>query len=204
MNVDLVARQQGWINRLPVKPPSVPWNKGAFVLLWEAQSQVASIAYVALVAFFNVWAALPVMLLWSLLATIFYFGARERGYPNLLNCQMPQRERGPVHLVGFAARSFVKAWLSGFNAWLFARCSSFVVANQTDACRLRRGLRLAVIAFGLTIFGVSSAEHTLRSAGYKGTTLTRLGLLAPFLNVPYRVLLSAMFVALVRDWMMFL
>jgi hypothetical protein len=174
------------------------WNKAAFIVFWEGQSQVASVAYIALVAFFSIWLALVTMLIWSLLATVFFFAARERGYPNMLSAQTLPRRRIGLGLIGYAVGSLGRAWLTGVHAFLFARCSSFLVAQREGCCRLRRVARFFVIVFSLTMFGVSMAEHILRSAGYKGARLFRLGLIGPFLNVPYRVLFSAAVIAFVQ------
>lgn len=201
MNLDLVARSPENILSQRTERrflPNVEWSNAAFIVFWEGQSQVASLAYIGLVAFSSIWVALATMLVWSLVATVFFCAARERGYPNILTSKMPARRTGS-HLAWFAMSSVGRAWLAGFHAFIFARCSSFLLTDFESACRVRRFMRLPVLAVGLTMFGVSTAEHLLRSAGYTGARLTRLGLIGPFLNVPYRVLLSAAVIALVKD-----
>lgn len=207
MNLDLVAANSEPLvssagRRLRLHRPAIldklAWNKAAFVIFWEGQSQIASVAYVALVAFFSIPLAIGLMLAWSLLATVFFFNARERGYPNMLTSMTLPKKRAGFGLIWYAAGSVGRAWLAGFNAFLFARCSAFLVARREGCSHIRRVARFFVIVFSLTLFGVSMAEHMLRSAGYKGAQLARLGLIGPFLNVPYRVLLSAAVIAFVQ------
>src|SRR5688500_11065321 len=85
-NLDLVAGQsQGMRLQSPVRKAlarGVPWNVAAFLALWEVQSQVATVAYIGLVAFTSLWVTLGAMLAWSLVATVIFCYARERGYPN--------------------------------------------------------------------------------------------------------------------------
>jgi hypothetical protein len=163
--------------------------RAAFIVAWEAQSQVASVAFVAFVAFGSVWLALPVMLAWALLATGVYSVARSRGCPDIL-----ERKRCAAHatisdrLLASAFSAF-KIWCAGFQAFAFSRASCLVIRRRR--CARDRLMRFGVLALGLTLFGVSTAEHLLRHAGYRGAALLRLSLIGPFLNVPYRTLLSA-------------
>jgi hypothetical protein len=60
-------------------------------------------------------------------------------------------------------------------------------------------LRRLVLLVGMTMFGVTVAEQLLRAAGYEGRKLLHLASIGPFLNVPYRVLLSAVFVAVLNS-----
>lgn len=204
MNFDLVAQAPpGRLRRNPFQflgrlHDKVAWNTGAFLAAWEAQSQLASLAYLGLVAFSTLWVALPVMLTWSLIATVAFCHARERGYPNLLTAQeLPKgRQRG---FLWYAMGSAIRAWLSGFQAFIFARCSSFLLVEREQAGRLHRGMKYMVLGLGMTLFGVTTAEHMLRRVGYTGKKLARVGLIGPFLNVPYRILLSAAVIHLVRD-----
>jgi hypothetical protein len=89
--------------------------------------------------------------------------------------------------------------MAGLHAFVFARASHVMLQEKEGCCKARRLARLGVLGFGLVFFGVSTAEHMLRTAGYTGRRLTQLSLIGPFLNVPYRVLLSAAVVALVTD-----
>jgi hypothetical protein len=202
VNLELVAREPEALirqNALFEKLSGISWHKAIFILFWEGQSQLSAIAYVALVAFGSFWLALGVMLAWSLTATVFFCAARERGYPNLLSTEiLPKRSSTSqplVHALGACGR----AWLSGVHAFIFARCSCVVLAEKRGCCRARTAVRLLVLVFGLTFFGVSTAEHMLRTAGYAGKKLVRLSLIGPFLNVPYRVLVSTAVVALAEN-----
>src|SRR5690606_17761718 len=100
-----------------------------------------------------------------------------------------------LHVLGTLGR----AWVAGFHAFIYARASSAFLPKKQGCCRARRCARFGVLAVGLVLFGVSTAEHMLRSAGYQGRKLVQLSLIGPFLNVPYRILLSAAVVALVTD-----
>ena len=203
MNIELAARQpQTSLRRAPAfeRLSNVAWHKAAFVVLWEGQGHLSSFAYVALVAFANIWVAFGAMFAWSMIATVVFCAARERGYPNLLSdMQAPRLRAG--HMARYAAGSFVRAWLAGLNAFVYSRCSSFVLTEKTGCCKARRLARVGVLAVGLTLFGVTAAEHLLRKAGYSGRQLMRMSLIGPFLHVPYRVMVSAAVVALVTDAM---
>jgi hypothetical protein len=139
------------------------------------------------------------MLFWSLSATVFFCAARERGYPNILSIRaLPKREVNTNALL-HTAGAVVRAWMAGLHAFVFARASHVLLQEKQGCCQARRFARIGVLGFGLVFFGVSTAEHMLRTAGYTGRKLTRLSLIGPFFNVPYRVLLSAAVVALVTD-----
>lgn len=201
MNYELVARDPQPLAqpRLFERLSGVAWHKAAFILFWEAQSQVSAIAYVALVAFGSIWLALGVMLVWSLVATVFFCGARERGYPNILSTQaLPARQAG-TQPVMYTLWACARAWLAGVHAFIFARCSCLFLTEKQGCGLMRRITRFGVLGFGLTFFGVSNAEHMLRTAGYTGRKLVRLSLIGPFFNVPYRVLVSAAMVAIAQD-----
>ena len=202
MNLDLAVREPLPLVRriaLVEKLSNVAWNKAAFILFWEGQSQASTIAYVGLVAFGSIWLALGVMLTWSLLATLFFCAARERGYPNLLSIKALPQRKVSAHALLDAAGAIGRAWMAGLYAFIFSRASGSFLLEKEGCCRARRFARLGVLSFGLVFFGVSTAEHLLRTAGYQGRRLVQLSLIGPFLNVPYRVLLSAVFVALVTD-----
>ncbi len=201
MNVDLVARPpEALLSRTPHfgRLSNVAWHKAAFIVFWEGQGHLSSLAYVALVAFASIWIALGAMFVWSVAATLVFCTARERGYPNMLS-EMSLPKRRASSFASYAALSLVKAALAGVNSFIYARCSGFLLEEKQGCCRARRLARIGAIGLGLTLFGVSTAEHLLRSAGYSGSKLMRMSLWGPVLHVPYRVLLSAAMVALLTD-----
>ncbi len=201
MNIDLVARQpQTLLRETPLfeKLSNVAWDKAAFIVFWEGQGHLSSVAYVALVAFTSIWFAFAAMFVWSIGATLVFCAARERGYPNLLSDMSAPKLRAKS-LVSYAASSLGRAALTGFNAFIYARCAGFLLAEKQGCGRFRRFARIGALAMGLTLFGVSTAEYLLRSAGYSGRRLVRMSLIGPVLNVPYRILMSAMFVALLTS-----
>jgi hypothetical protein len=165
------------------------WLKAAFAIGWEVQSQVASLAFLMLVAFAPLGLALGAMIVWSILATVCYYRAREAGYPDLF-ARDSLSMASSTDFVRTAGFSIFKAWLVGFQAFASARAVHPLLSgkNRTFPARL---LRFPALALGLTLFGVSAGEHLLRTSGISGGRLLRMGLLAPFLNVPYRILVSA-------------
>jgi hypothetical protein len=201
VNLDLAVREPPLLRRNPFyeRLSNVAWHKAAFILIWEGQSQASAIAYVGLVAFGPLWLAFGVMLAWSLVATVVFCAARERGYPNLLTMKALPERKINVHAVLDALGAFVRAWLAGLYAFVFARASDAFLAEKRGCCRARTLARYGVLGLGLVFFGVSTAEHLLRAAGYQGRRLLQLSLIGPFLNVPYRVMLSAALVAVVTD-----
>jgi hypothetical protein len=203
VNLDLVVVRESptLLRRHPLieKVSTIAWHKAAFVLLWEGQSQVSTVAYLGLVAFGPLWLAFAVMLVWSLIATVFFCAARERGYPNLLTMNALPQPQVSAKAAWMVLGTVLRAWITGLNAFLFARASNAFLLEKEGCCRARRLARFGVLGVGLIFFGVTSAEHLLRTSGYQGRRLLQLSLIGPFLNVPYRVLLSAAFVALVTD-----
>ena len=201
VNIDLAARQPQTLPRSTPffeKLSNVAWHKAAFIVVWEGQGHLSALAYVALVAFTGIWVAFGAMFIWSVLATLLFVAARERGYPNLLtSMSAPRRKAG--HVAWFAVGSCCRAWLAGVNAFAFTRCSSVLITQKQGCCRARRFARIGALGIGLTLFGVTAAEHLLRTAGYSGRKLARLTLIGPFLHVPYRVMVSAAVVALFTD-----
>jgi hypothetical protein len=202
VNLDLVAGQpQGSALARPVRRPfakSLPWNVAAFLALWEVQSQLATIAYVGLIAFTSWWVTLAAMLTWSLVATIAFWYARERGYPNILNAmKCPHSDTG-IKVAWHAVTSLFSAVVGGVHAFVYTRCASALLSDRA-AGRQRRFLRRLVLLVGMTMFGVTVAEQLLRAAGYSGRRLLHMAWIGPFLNVPYRVVLSAVFVALLNS-----
>jgi hypothetical protein len=201
MNLDLAARSTPTLLRHTAyfdKLSSVAWHKAAFLVFWEGQGHLSSITYVALVAFVNIWLAFGAMFVWSVLATLLFCAARERGYPNLLSeLKAPERRAG--HLASYAFGSVMRAWFGGLNAFVYARCSRLLLVRKEGCCKARRIARVGVLVLGLTLFGVTSAEHLLRTAGYNGRKLLRMSLIGPFLHVPYRLMVSAAVVAVITD-----
>jgi hypothetical protein len=161
----------------------------AFVIGWEAQSQLATLAYLALVAFGSLWLALPVMLTWAMLATAVYFVMRRRGYPDILEHSLPEAGATSSHRVRCVAASCVKVWCAGLQASLYTRVTRQVLAPSDSGWR--RLARPGLLLLGLTMFGVSTAHHLLGRAGFQGKRLLRMAVAAAFLNVVYRTLLSA-------------
>ncbi len=162
-----------------------------FVVVWKAQSILASIAFIGLVAFGSLLLALPIMLAWAFAATCVYFFARSRGYPDLLETAplasdacMGQRARSMAY-------SCAKVWFSGVNAFVYTRASRNALSPSHRGWR--NVLRWGVLSLGLMFFGVATSEHLLRRAGFRGRQLLQLSLAGACLNVPYRILLSAMF-----------
>ncbi len=164
-------------------------SDGAFVVGWEVQSQIAALLLVTLVAFVSIWIALATMLVWSLVATFVYCYARERGLPDLVTVQRPKTGHGRSAFIRHAAGSAVKVWFVGLHNLVFARLACGALSGLP--CRSTRWRRLAVLGLGMTLFGVTTAEHLLRRAGFSEVSLLRRGLIGPFLNVPYRIFLSA-------------
>ena len=201
MNLDLAARSTLALprrSRLPEKLSSVAWHKAAFLVFWEGQGHLSSITCVALVAFANIWLAFVAMFVWSVLATLLFCAARERGYPNLLTeLKAPERRSG--RLAWYTMRSVMRAWFAGLNAFVYSRCSRLLLVQKEGCCKARRIARVGVLGLGLTLFGVTSAEHLLRTAGYTGGRLLRRSLIGPFLHVPYRLMVSAAVLAVMTD-----
>jgi hypothetical protein len=61
-------------------------------------------------------------------------------------------------------------------------------ASDSRRSRLTRG---AILATGLTLFGVTINQHMLHCAGYRGARLLALSTVGSFLNVPYRIFCGA-------------
>lgn len=170
-----------------------------FVVGWELQSQVSSVVLVGFARFGSVGSAIPVMLLWSLLTTLVFHHARLAGRPDLLERTSWGTRSRLVHIrLASAGWSAVKAWLAGIQAFIYARIFAFVLRNDGAFWRERLA-KFAVLGVGLTIFGVPTAHHLLRKAGYERTALLRLAFLAAFLNVPFRVFASTLVVKFTLD-----
>lgn len=163
---------------------------GTLVACWQVQSKLAALTLLLLVAV-SVWWALLLMLIWSIVATWAYVVARERGVPDILaltdaGCSRARR----------TGTSLGQIWLVGLNAFVFARAFRPYLERPAHSLPRRAG-RLLLIAAGLTVFGVTIAQHLLYHAGFRGSQLLLFGVLGSFLNVPFRVLCGAMTVQLV-------
>jgi hypothetical protein len=167
-----------------------------FVTLWELQSQLATIVLLALVAFAPIIVTLGVMISWSLLATCVYFHGRQRGLPDLLETTWNRPPLAPGQWCGWAAKtgfSLVKAWLAGVQPFLYSRTFARILARPANCWRMRLAHGV-VLSVALTLFGVTAAHHMLRKAGLPDRRVLQLSYVGSFLNVPYRILLSAIVV----------
>jgi len=165
------------------------WLHGAYVVGWEVQSQLATLALVSLVVVASPAYALPAMLAWSLVATFVCHAARQRGFPDLLEGYKAPPKAGQASRLRCLAGSVIAVWFAGIQAYVFSRAAKPLWNSQARGLHLLA--RTAVLGVGLTLFGVATAEHLLRRAGYQGRMLLSLGLLGSVLNVTYRVFLSA-------------
>ncbi len=181
--VRLFARPLGAEVRTAVK-------LGTLVACWQIQSKLAALTLLLLVAV-SVWWALLVMLAWSIVATTAYVVARERGVPDILALSAPTSS-GPRR----AGTSLGQLWLVGLNAFVFARVFRPFLERPAESLPRRTG-RLLLMAAGLTVFGVTIAQHLLYHAGFRGPQLLLFGVLGSVLNVPFRVLCGTMTVQLV-------
>ena len=167
-----------------------------FLTAWELQSQVATLAFVALVALVPVWLALTCMLCWSLTATFIYWLARKNGLPDLLNsqwCKPPGSLAGLRSWLSATGFAVLKTTLAGIQPFLYSRILSPVLLNPARDWR-NKAIHWLVLSVGFTLFGVTTVHHLLEQAGTPKERILRLSLVAPFLNVPYRLLLSALVV----------
>jgi hypothetical protein len=186
----LAAQLNSWSPRFHLTPALNRRSiHAAFLVVWEAQSQVATLAFFGLVAFGSMWLALPVMLVWAGIATIVYFAARHRGFPDILEHHPPAAGASSSCKVRFLAVSCVKVWFAGLQAFAFSRATRGVLNPSLSGWK--RLARPGLLVVGLTMFGVATAHHLLRGAGYQGARLLQLALAGALLNVVYRTLLSA-------------
>jgi hypothetical protein len=163
------------------------------VAVWEVQSQLATVALVGLLATVSVVPALVIMLCWSFIACAAYCYTRRNGMPDLLEAHRASSERGTrrrLSLVGTAGMAVVKAWLAGVQPFVYSRTVCRLLSKPVTGWRVRV-VRSAVLLVGLTLFGVTTAHHMLRRAGYSERRIFQLSLAGSFLNVPYRIVLSA-------------
>jgi hypothetical protein len=113
--------------------------------------------------------------------------------PDLLEAHRASSERGTrrrLSLVGTAGMAVVKAWLAGVQPFVYSRTVCRLLSKPVTGRRVRV-VRGAVLLVGLTLFGVTTAHHMLRRAGYSERRIFQLSLAGSFLNVPYRIVLSA-------------
>jgi hypothetical protein len=176
-----------------------PWRAVGLLSVWEAQSQLSTIVLISLTAVLPVWLAIVPMLAWSLVATVAYHLARQRGLPDVLDSAgvLARRGRGVLGLLKAGCLTAGRAWLAGFQAFLYTRTARGLL-NSPARCSSRRLTRAGVVGLGLTLFGVSTTHHLLQKAGFSGGALLRLGFVGSLLNVTYRVLLSALVLDLAR------
>jgi hypothetical protein len=185
-----VDRDRGHLTQLHL---AVPWCGLGFLAAWKIQSQMATTATVGLATLVSIWAALAVMLVWSCLATFAYYRGREWGVPDLLSKQPLAAETGAapwLTRIRGAAILVLKALLAGIQPFIFSRTCCRVLAKPAIGWRTRMA-RIAVLGFGLTLFGVTNSHHMLREAGYPDDKALRISLFGSLLNVSYRVCLSA-------------
>jgi hypothetical protein len=165
-----------------------------FVAAWELQSQFSTVVLVGLVAFAPLSICLGVMIAWSLLATVVYFVARRRGLPDLLEIGQPNLSRASrpsSRLFGLLLLFLIKLWFVGFQAYVYSRTLCPLLDRREKRGVSNRLAWLGVVGMGLTMFGVSASQHMLGRAGFQPRQALTLGFAGSFLNVPYRVLLSA-------------
>ena len=95
--------------------------------------------------------------------------------------------------LGKIGASIVRVWMVGLQAFVYSRTAGRVLL-QPARCWRTRLTRIAVLGVGLTLFGVAAAHHMLAKAGLPEDRVLKLSFIGPFLNVPYRILLSAIVV----------
>jgi hypothetical protein len=166
---------------------------GSFLAFWQVQSKLGTLALFALLAI-SVWLALGVIMVWSIAATFAYYTARQRGVPDFLavsssNC----RATKTGHMLG-------GIWLVGISAFAFANVIRPLL-RSTAICRRSRLTRVAILATGLTLFGVTINQHMLQVAGFQGPKLLSLSVFGTFLNVPYRIFCGALTLHLLLSFM---
>jgi hypothetical protein len=164
-----------------------------FLTAWELQSQAATVVLIALVALGPVWAALGVMIAWALIATSIYHYARRRGLPDLLDARWSKPPTTSLlqwrRWLGATMISAARAWLAGIQPYLYCLAVRRLLSGSAHGWPMRLA-RMLVLAVGLTLFGVTAVHHLLRRSGLSEQKVLRYSLLGPFLNVPYRTLLS--------------
>jgi hypothetical protein len=166
--------------------------KAGLVTVWEVQSQLATLALLAMAALTPIWLAMATMIAWALIATCAYRYARRKGFPDMLEASWRRPPAEPKRWgrwLGSVCVSGVRAWLAGIQPYLYCLAVGRVLAAPAQSWR--RGLvRKSILVVGCTLFGVTAVHHLLRRAGIAERQAFRYSLLGPFLNVPYRVMLT--------------
>ena len=193
-HVDISEARTGWArSHLHPLHLAVPWCSLGFLAAWRVQSQMATTATVGLSTLVSIWAALAVMVVWSSLATFAYYRGRSGGVPDLLARSPLAAATGRtpwLSRIRGASVSVLKVFLAGVQPFLFSRTFCRILTKPVIGWRIRLA-RIAVLGFGLTLFGVTHSHHMLREAGYADGTALRISLLGSMLNVTYRIFLSA-------------
>jgi len=164
-----------------------------FSTVWAVQSRLASIALFGLIAFSSVWLTLGLMFAWSIAATFVYFVARSYGAPDLLEIHMPSfnQTRVQTSLMGTFSSVF-RICIVRLPAFVFTR---LVRLKAPGHCHRRRFCHGIVLAAGVTLFGVTTTHYLLRKGGFSGSSLLQLSCVGSVLNVSYRTMLNALFIA---------
>jgi hypothetical protein len=168
----------------------------AFIAGWEIQGHLSTLTFVALLGLGSLVVATLVTLAWSIVMTVVYHRARLDGRPDLL--EQATWHHGSsllrMKLMG-TAWTVVKAWLAGFQAFAYSRTFGRTLQVR-EVCMRRRLVRIAVLALGLTLFGVPTAHHLLSKAGYEDAGLLGLGFVAAVLHVSYRAIVGGVIAGL--------
>jgi hypothetical protein len=132
------------------------------------------------------------MLVWSFLATFAYYRGRNSGVPDLFaeSPSVGTRRVSRLSRIRGGALLVLRVFLAGVQPFIFSRTLCRVLSKPATGWR-RRLARVAVLGFGLTLFGVTHSHHMLRKAGYPDDEALRISLLGSLLNVSYRIVLSA-------------
>jgi hypothetical protein len=133
------------------------------------------------------------MFAWALIATLVYYQARLRGFPDVFDSSVVWPPRQWPSWAVAAGVAIIKAWLAGVQPFLYAKAFSGLLAGPATDWRRRLG-RAVILAVALILFGVTAAHHLLRRANIPDRTVLRLCCLGSFLNVTYRVTLSALII----------
>jgi hypothetical protein len=187
----------GWEEEARVLPQRISeFYQLGFLTIWEIQSQLATLVLVGLVAFVSLWLALATMIIWSLVATGVYYAGRRRGLPDMFESDLSRPRAGHgmwLRWLGKTAAIAVRVWFAGLQAFVYSRTVGRVLLRPAR-CWRTRAAHTAILSVGLTLFGVAAAHHMLRKAGLPENRVLQLSFVGPFLNVPYRILLSAIVV----------
>jgi hypothetical protein len=181
--------------RLPAGARQCFYQAG-LLTIWEVQSQAATVVLIALVAFAPLALTVSLMFAWALIATVVYYHARLRGFPDVFDSSVRWPPSRPCHWPAWvvaAALAIVKAWLAGIQPFLYVKAFSGLMAGPVTGWRRRVG-RGVVLMMGLVLFGATAAHHLLRKADLPEHMVLRLCCVGSFLNATYRVTLSALII----------